>query len=140
MVDYCGLHSLHPFACSWRMMLSRCNNPFNNRYKTYGARGITVCNDWHVFSNFYTDMFASWKPGLQIDRIDNDKGYSKENCRWATPAENSRNRTNSKLTQEQATFIREKNPRSMLDQAALAKQFGVSTRMIRYIRDGKAWQ
>ena len=139
MNDYSSLGAHHPFVTVWRNMHARCYDPYNNRYDTYGGRGITVCGEWHLFPNFYTDMFDSWASGLQIDRIDNNTGYSKENCRWVTPTENSRNRTNSKLTHEQAALIREKNPRSMLDQAALAKQFGVSTRMIRYVRDRKAW-
>ena len=123
----------------WKNMHARCYDPANNRYSTYGARGITVHADWHVFSRFYQDMFGSWKLGLQLDRQDNNKGYSATNCRWVTPAENARNRTSTKLTADQAALIRAKNPRTMLDQAALAKQFGVSTRMVRYVRDRKAW-
>lgn len=139
MNKYLGLGSLHPFVMVWRNFHSRCYNPNNNRYHTYGARGITVSENWQVFSRFYQDMYGSWRPGLQLDRINNDGSYSAENCRWVTPAENSRNRTTTKLSAEQASEIRAKNPRSMADQAELAAKFGVSTRMIRYVRDRKAW-
>lgn len=139
MSKYLGLSALHPFVMVWKNMHARCYNENSNRYGTYGARGIQVDLRWHSFANFANDMWPTWRPGLQLDRIDNDANYSKENCQWVTCAENARKRTTSKLTQEQAALIRSKNPRSMLEQAALAKQFGVSTRMIRYVRDGKAW-
>lgn len=75
-------------------MRKRCENPKNKRYKDYGGRGITVCKEW-VESN---DKFFEWalshgyKEGLQIDRIDNEKGYSPNNCRFITQKENCRNR------------------------------------------------
>jgi len=72
----------------WVGMLTRCYNPKVKIYKYYGGRGIDVDERWHDFSNFYTDM-GDRPHGLQLDRIDNDRGYSKDNCRWATPKENN---------------------------------------------------
>jgi hypothetical protein len=75
----------------WMGMLARCNNPKNKAYKNYGGRGIKVCKEWHTFVSFYADM-GDRPANLQLDRIDNDKGYFKENCRWITSKENNNNK------------------------------------------------
>jgi hypothetical protein len=73
-------------------MLQRCRNPNNRDYRNYGARGIAVCERWLSFVNFLADMREPPGPRMSIDRINNDLGYSAENCRWATISEQSRNR------------------------------------------------
>ena len=75
---------------SWSAMLQRCNNPNNVGYKNYGGRGITVCQPWQTFANFLADM-GERPPGRTLDRIDNDRGYSPDNCRWATYSEQTTN-------------------------------------------------
>jgi hypothetical protein len=82
---------------SWAGMKQRCNNPNNPRYKCWGGRGISHCEEWVVFEKFKKDMGHSWKPGLQLDRKNNNGNYCKENCRWATPKEQSTNRRNTRL-------------------------------------------
>ena len=77
----------------WCAMKERCSNPHNKSYPRYGGRGVEVCKEWR--ESFQT--FAEWsahngyQDGLTIDRIDNSKGYSEENCRWVTTAEQNRN-------------------------------------------------
>lgn len=76
----------------WAGMIARCQNPKMNCYGHYGGRGISVCEEWLDFENFYTDI-GQYKPSHkhEIDRINNDAGYSLDNCRWATSKENHRN-------------------------------------------------
>jgi hypothetical protein len=76
---------------SWRAMKQRCNNPNNKYYKDYGGRWIKYDRAWEKFQYFYKDMIKWHKKWLTIDRINNDWGYSKENCRWTTMKEQSRN-------------------------------------------------
>ena len=76
----------------WAQMIQRCTNINNNAYENYGGRGISVCEEWKSFSKFEEDMAPTWVDGLTIDRIDNDLGYSKGNCRWITRAEQLKNR------------------------------------------------
>jgi len=71
-------------------MIQRCTNENNPRFQDYGARGIAVCDEWRQFENFYADM-GDPPDGMSIDRIQNDRGYSKGNCHWATDKQQARN-------------------------------------------------
>lgn len=84
----------------WHSMLSRCENEKNASYRRYGMRGIGVCKDWHDFDKFFLWALSNgYKATLTLDRIDNTKGYSPDNCRWITVKEQNNNKTNVPLYQ-----------------------------------------
>lgn len=90
----------------WQGIKDRCYNPHNTRFNYYGGRGITVCEAWiNDFSAFYEwSIKNGYSKELTIDRINNDKGYSPDNCRWANQKQQSRNRnSNIKITIGNAT-------------------------------------
>lgn len=79
---------------AWRSMRQRCENPSAKAYTNYGARGIKVCARWEKFENFLDDM-GECPPGLTLERKDNSKGYSPDNCVWADWAAQANNKRSS---------------------------------------------
>lgn len=85
--------SQHPIYPTWSSMHGRCSRANNNRYHRYGGRGISVCPEWNDVQTFLDwAVLNGWKPGLQIDRKDNDGDYCPSNCRFVSSKENNRNR------------------------------------------------
>jgi len=88
-------HLRNTYRC-WSNMKNRCFSKNNKYYDRYGERGITVCSDWMEFNGFYKDM-GNKPENMSLDRIDNNKGYSKENCKWSNIEDQNNNRHNSLL-------------------------------------------
>ncbi len=96
--QHSGKHNMYgsKIYSIWGAMIQRCSNPNNLNYNSYGGRGITVCDEWKTFMNFYNDM-GDPPHKLTLDRDNNEKGYNKENCRWVSRKRQSRNIRMSKL-------------------------------------------
>jgi hypothetical protein len=80
---------------AWQTMRRRCTAKTNKKYPIYGGRGIKVCERWSVFEKFLEDMGYPPSVNHSIDRIDVNGDYEPGNCRWATPTQQVRNRTNT---------------------------------------------
>lgn len=102
----------------WNGILSRTKYKSPKEKERYWGRGITVCKEWEEFDNFYKwSCHSGYSDDLTIDRIDNDKGYYPDNCRWATPKQQAKNRSNN-------VIIDYKNNKITLSE--LAKKIGIS--------------
>jgi hypothetical protein len=81
-----------PLYHTWWNMMARCYVEIAPGFENYGGRGIDVSINWHTFVNFSKDMGGKKIPGMSIDRIDNEKGYSFENCKWSSKSDQMLNR------------------------------------------------
>lgn len=114
---------------AWNHMIQRCTNPNYQYYRNYGGRGIGVCEEWLKFPNFLRDMGKSPDDGHSLERKNNDKGYCKENCCWATSKQQGRNKRNNIFTM----YNGEK--RLIIE---LAEQFGISYAVLKS-RINRGW-
>lgn len=96
-----------PLYIVWKDIIRRCSKPNNSNYKYYGWRGITCA--WDTIESFIADMSEWYEKWLQIDRIDCDGNYKKENCRWVTAEINNQNRRNLLMPWGLAKYCRENN-------------------------------
>lgn len=124
---------------SWQHMRDRCLNPLCRSFPFYGGKGIAVDPRWDTFETFLTDMGVRPTPQHSLDRKDGKKGYFKENCRWATPFEQARNRECVMLSPEKAQIIRGLYATGNYKQIELANQFGTSQSNVSRIIRGEGW-
>jgi hypothetical protein len=119
----------------WTLMRRRCLSPTDSERPHYADRGITVCASWLDFANFLADMGEA-PDGMQLDRKDNDKGYTLDNCRWATTATQARNKRSTRLNEQAVKVIRHISGRTRL----LAALHRVHPVTIRQARSGRYWK
>jgi hypothetical protein len=107
-----------PLYTVWQGMRRRCLNPNFKQWKDYGGRGITICREWDSYDQFVSDMGPRPTPKHTLERKNNDLGYSKENCKWATRKEQQHNQTvTRKVTIEGVEYIA----------VELAEKYGIKT-------------
>ena len=131
----------HPLYTYWKGIRQRCNNPNAESYPNYGGRGIAICSEWNDFAIFHKwAMRMGWKPGLAIDRIDNNGNYEPSNCHWITNGENSRHKRTTKMTWENVRKMRsiKKNNPKLYDRE-IAAMFGISQQNCNKILNNKLW-
>lgn len=117
--------SRHPAFAVWRSMLDRCRLPTHQAWKNYGGRGIKVCTRWQArFEFFWSDMGPSYVRGLTLDRVNNDKGYNLENCRWTTRRKQCANKRGNR-------HVNTPWGRMVVSEAARRSGIGVTTLLYR---------
>lgn len=123
---------------SWLAMHKRCEDPSHDAFAYYGGRGISVCARWASFAAFVADMGLRVSNDLQIDRLDNDCGYARENCRWASRTDQIRNRRSTKLVfgNVQEIIGRFEHGES---KSSIARRFKVTSTYVGQLVKGDVW-
>jgi hypothetical protein len=119
-------------------MLARVRYPDRDIDAKHAGRGIKVCDRWRTFDDFLTDM-GERPDGTTLDRIDNDGDYTPDNCRWATPTEQARNRRNARLTFETAVEVAVARLGGE-GCKSIADRFNISESLPREIVSGRTWK
>jgi hypothetical protein len=132
-------HTRTPTYRSWEAMWRRCTVPQSPDYANYGGRGITIDAAWKDFAAFLRDM-GERPLGHSLDRVDNDGDYGPGNCRWATPAQQLRNRRGVRLSMEAARDIRHRHAQGGITQRSLAKEYGVRASLVSRVLSNSIWR
>jgi hypothetical protein len=128
-----------PEYMAWINMMRRCYKLDYFCYDRYGGRGIKVCPEWHNPMAFVIDVGKRPTPQHSVGRVDNDKGYEPDNCRWETRTQQMRNRRTSKLNMVEAREIRMLVQRGYA-RCEVAAEFGISQSMVSRIVRVNRWK
>jgi hypothetical protein len=123
----------------WYGMMNRCYKPNIRSYRFYGARGITVCDEWKNVEIFTEWFNKNYSEGLTIERVDYNKGYSPENCTFIIPAAQARNRRSTKINIEIARKIRTLYTKG-LSQMEITRELHLPLHTIHEVVRGKTWK
>jgi len=121
---------------TWKHMRSRCENSNVERYPNYGGRGITICERWLTFENFFEDMGQPPTVKHTLGRKDNDGNYCPDNCRWETKLQQSQNTSRTKLDNDKVKFIRS----SKLSGAEIGRMFNCTKELINQVKRREIWK
>ncbi len=121
----------------WKHMTGRCFNKNDKAFKHYGGRGITVCDRWLAFENFYADM-GKVHDGFSIERLDVNGNYEPSNCKWIPKNRQATNRRSSVLTESDVREIRRLRSDGLI-MKDIGSRFGASAQLIYQVLSGKAW-
>ncbi len=122
---------------SWSGMIQRCTNVNREKYTNYGGRGITICERWSLFENFYADM-GDRPLGMSLDRKDVNDNYTPTNCRWSTSQEQSRNKRSTVVTSDSVQEIVGRFEHGE-KQVSIARRFGLKGSYVTNIIRGSVW-
>jgi hypothetical protein len=131
MADARRTHGLskRPLYSIWNGIRDRCENPKNQDWSRYGGRGIALCDRWQSYTNFEADMLDGYRPGLSVERTDNNSGYSPGNCVWATQLEQMQNTRRNVLVE---------TPKGAMTLSTAARTFGINAVTL-HQRHHKGW-
>ncbi len=131
--------SYHPLVTAYYAMKARCEKKHHASYKDYGGRGITVCKEWKDSKIMFVNWCLSngYAEGLTIDRRDNNKGYSPENCRFVSRKEQTLNtRRNIKITIDEASEIAEFHSNSNATWKEISKHINIALSTLKQVCTG----
>lgn len=133
--------SKHPLYAICHAIIQRCTDPNVDSYERYGGRGITVCAEWKTNRASFVEwaLANGYRPGLQIDRIDNNAGYSPENCRFVDSSTNCRNRRSTVLNSSIVRAMRADYDTGQYSKAEIAKKYCISDSHTCRILRGQSW-
>ena len=129
-----------PLYAVWCEIKQRCSRRNHHSFSGYGGRGIKVCDDWLDFATFRAWAEShGYRPGLEIDREDNDGDYSPNNCCWTTRFLNNAHKRTNRLTMADALVIRDLASRS-ISTKLIAALYGVKMACVSQIKSGYSWR